>query len=87
MDLAYAAGASWLPEDERVDARNLVETIGNLLYLVNVDAEDPALVRSYVAQAEDRLRALQALVPGSAAARGQNKGPKIVPIQNGLQDN
>lgn len=86
MDLAYAPGASW-PEDERVDARNLVETIGNLLYLVNIDAENPALVRSYVAEAEDRLRALQALVPESAPSRAHNKGPKIVPIQSGSQEN
>ena len=86
MDLAYAPGASWLPEDERVDARNLVETIGNLLYLMNVDAEDPSLVRSYVAQAEDRLRALQALVPASAT-RSHTNGLKVVPIQNSLQEN
>ena len=86
MDLAYAPGASWLPEDERVDARNLVETIGNLLYLMNIDAEDPSLVRSYVAQAEDRLRALQGLMPVSAT-RSHNNGLKVVPIQNGSQEN
>jgi hypothetical protein len=85
MEVAYAKGASWLPEDERVDARNLVETIGNLLYLMNVDAQDPAMVRSYVAQAEDRLRVLQALVPGTI--RAHTSGPKLVPFQSSLQDN
>src|SRR5438309_8173321 len=48
MDVAYAPGASWLAEQQRNDARNIIETLGNLLYLINVDAEIPARVRSYV---------------------------------------
>jgi hypothetical protein len=79
---AYASGASWLAEDQRTDARNIVEALGNLLYLISVDAENAALVRSYVGQAEERLRALQVLLPEPTPARPQNKGLKIVGVPN-----
>lgn len=83
MDAAtYASSASWPAEDQRPDARNIVETLGNLLYLITVDAEKPALVRSYIGQAEERLRALQGLLPESTPARPQHKGLKIVGIPN-----
>jgi hypothetical protein len=55
MDGAYAVSASWLPEDLRNEARNLVEAIGNLLYLIQVDSENAGLVRSYASQGEERL--------------------------------
>jgi hypothetical protein len=79
---AYASGAPWLAEDQRTDARNIVETLGNLLYLISVDAENPVLVRSYVGQAEERLRALQALLPECTPARPQHNGLKIVGVPN-----
>jgi len=84
MDVALAPGASWLPEEQRTDARNIIEALGNLLYLIHQDAEKPALVRSYTAQAEERVGALQTILLESA--RPQNKGLKIVPPPNGLQE-
>lgn len=81
MDAAYAAGASWLPEEQRGEARNLVEAIGNLLYLIQVDSEDGGLVRSYTSQAEERLRVLAALISDSSP-RPAVKGPKVQPISN-----
>lgn len=80
MDVALAAGASWLPEDQRTDVRNIIEALGNLLYLIDQDADRPDLVRSYAAQSEERVGALQAIFLESA--RPQNKGLKIVPIAN-----
>lgn len=82
MDVALASGASWLPEDQRTDVRNIIEALGNLLYLIDQDADKPALLRSYAAQAQERLGALQALLLESISARPQNKGLKIVAIAN-----
>ena len=48
--------------DRRSEARNILEAIGNLLYLIEVDHSDPDLVRAYTAQAEERVRALDALL-------------------------
>ena len=85
MEAAVASGASWLSEDKRVEVHNIIEALGNLFYLIHVDVENPAVVRTYVAQAEERLRALQALVPESAAAPSHTKGPKVVPIATSFQ--
>ena len=85
MDVALAPGASWLSEEQRTDARNIIEALGNLLYLMHQDAEKPTLVRSYAAQAEERVGALQSLLLASTSSRPHNKGLKIVPLSNGLQ--
>jgi hypothetical protein len=82
MDAAYAQDASWLPDEQRNDARNIIETLGNLVYLIHTGAENPVLVRSYAGEAEERLRALKSLLPESAATRAHNKGLKIVPVPN-----
>ena len=87
MDVGLASGASWLPEDQRTDARNIIEALGNLFYLIHQDAENPALVRSYTAQAEERLRALQKALLESAPGRPPNKGLKIVAIPTSAQGN
>ena len=86
MDVALAPGASWLSEERRTDARNIIEALGNLLYLIHQDADKPALVHNYAAQAEERVGALQTILLESAPARPQNKGLKIVPPPNGLQE-
>jgi hypothetical protein len=39
-------------------AADISEALTNLAYLIRVDAEDPAKVRTYVSVAEERLRAL-----------------------------
>ena len=91
MDTACATGTSWLA-DRRTgdvpktgDARNIIEALGNLFYLIQLDAENPSLVRNYIAQAEERLHALQTMLPDSVLARGPNKGLKIVAGQGGAQ--
>ena len=54
--------------DRRSEARNILESIGNLLYLIELDRNDPNLVRTYTAQAEERLRALDAWLDHPALA-------------------
>jgi len=81
MDLAYAAGAAPLPEDQRNDVRNVMEAIGNLLYLIHLDSENPDLVRSYTTQAEERLAALARIVQESSQ-RLIGRAQKIVPISS-----
>ena len=84
MVVAYAAGAAPLPEDQRNDVRNVMEAIGNLLYLIELDAEDASLVRSYTTQAEERLAALARIVQESSQ-RLIGRAPKVVPISNNIQ--
>jgi hypothetical protein len=81
---AYVSTAPSLADDPRSDARNIIEAINNLLYLVHLDAEDPDLVRNYAAQAEERLRAFGALLT-DPPARAANRGLKVVPIPNSYQ--
>ena len=91
MDTVCASGTSWLADrrsgdvPKTGDARNIIEALGNLFYLIQLDAENPSLVRNYTAQAEERLRALQILLPDSVLARGPNKGLKIVAVQGNVQ--
>jgi hypothetical protein len=88
MDASCAPDSSWVSGDaprqgdapQQADARNIIEALGNLCYLIHVDAENPALVRSYTAQAEERLRALAAVIPASVA-RSTGKGPRLVSMQ------
>jgi hypothetical protein len=81
---AYASTAPSFADDPRSDARNIIEAINNLLYLVQLDAEDPGLVRNYAAQAEERLRAFGTLLT-DPPARAANRGLKVVPIPNSYQ--
>jgi hypothetical protein len=60
------------------DARNIIEALGNLFYLIQLDAEQPHLVRDYTAQAEERLNALIALLPERALPRDPHHGLKLV---------
>ena len=54
--------------DEFVDnVVNISETLSNLTFLIEVDAEHPELVRRYARQAEDVLRALGELVRSADA--------------------
>lgn len=87
MDAALASGASWPSEDQRVDARDIIEALGNLLYLIHQDAEKPALVRSYTAQAEERISVLRTLLPELPATRGHHGGLRVVTMQSGSQEN
>ena len=43
-------------------AVNIADTLANLAYLIDVDAEDPLLVRQYARDADERLRALASLL-------------------------
>jgi len=79
MDVARVRDAEPLHEDQRNDARNVMEAIGNLLYLIQLDAEDPGLVRSYTSQAEERLAVLARIVHESSQ-RLIGRAQKIVPI-------
>jgi hypothetical protein len=81
MDAAYAGAVSCLVENQRSEVRNVIEALGNLLYLIELDAENPNLVRSYTGQAEERLMALQTLLPDSAA-RSTHKGLQMMAAPN-----
>ena len=44
---------------------NILESLSNLLYLVEVDADDPQKVRNYVSLSKERLQAMtQVLIRG-----------------------
>jgi len=79
MDVARVRDGEPLHEDQRNDARNVMEAIGNLLYLIQLDAEDSNLVRSYTSQAEERLAVLARIVHESSQ-RLIGRAQKIVPI-------
>ena len=49
---------------------NIAETLGNLAYLIRVDADDPSLVRSYADQAEERITALGNLLRSVVLSTG-----------------
>ncbi len=49
------------------EALNITETLSNLPFLLRLDADSPHLVRSYLEEAEERLRALSALLSSGAA--------------------
>jgi len=61
------------------DVRNIIEALGNLFYLIQLDAERADLVRDYTAQAEERLHALITLLPERALPRDPHHGLKLVP--------
>ena len=71
MDAAFPETAL-LQLDRRNDAHNIIEAVGNLLYLIQLDAAHPELVRSYVRQAEERLSRLGTLIPSPAYAVSRN---------------
>jgi len=81
MDAAHAARA--LPVDYRNDARNIIEAIGNLFYLIRMDSENAGLVQSYISQAEERLSVLAELIE-ELPQRIAGKAPKVVPITDHL---
>jgi hypothetical protein len=62
MDSQPVSRAFWSEDDLAENAMNILETLGNLNYLIQVDARDPSLVRSYANQAEERLVALRDLL-------------------------
>jgi hypothetical protein len=44
---------------------NILESLSNLLYLAEIDADDPQKVRTYVSLSKERLQAMtQVLVQG-----------------------
>jgi len=73
IDTPLFSGPLELHGDVAVTARNITETLGNLAYLIRVDAHDPSRVVEYAQQAEERVRALVELLrmapfsPGEAA--------------------
>ena len=73
IDSPLFSGPLELHADVAVRARNITETLGNLAYLIRVDAHDPLRVVDYAQQAEERVRALVELLryapfsPGEAA--------------------
>jgi len=79
MDAVYAASASCLPEDRRNEARNIIEAISNLLYLIQLDSKNPGLVQSYTSQAEERLGVLAGLMD-EPLQRMEGKPSNVVPI-------
>jgi hypothetical protein len=81
---AYVSTAPSLADDSRTAARNIIEAINNLLYLVQLDAEDAGLVRNYAAQAEERLRAFGVLLT-DPPSRAANRGLKVVSVPNSCQ--
>lgn len=62
IDSPLVPGSSHSHGDVAVSARNITETLGNLAYLIRVDAHDPLRVMEYAQQAEERLRALGELL-------------------------
>jgi hypothetical protein len=50
------------------DVVHISDTLSNLTYLIELDAESPALVREYAKQADRLLRALGSLVRSSDVA-------------------
>jgi hypothetical protein len=44
------------------DVVHISDTLSNLTYLIDVDAENPTLVRQYTKQADQLLRALGSLI-------------------------
>jgi hypothetical protein len=62
MDSQPVSRALGSEDDLAENAMNILETLGNLTYLIQVDARDPSLVRSYANQAEERLVALRDLL-------------------------
>jgi hypothetical protein len=43
---------------------NILETLSNLLYLAEMDADDPQKVRTYVSLSKERLQAMTHLLTG-----------------------
>jgi hypothetical protein len=50
-----------------VDVVNISDTLSNLAYLIELDAENPALVRQYAKQVDQLLQALAGRVRASDA--------------------
>lgn len=71
VDTSLVSGPLHVHGDVAVSARNITETLGNLAYLIRMDAHDPNRVLEYARQAEERVRALGELLrevtPGEAA--------------------
>jgi hypothetical protein len=49
------------------DVVRISDTLSNLTYLIELDAQNPGLVRQYAKQADQLLRALEDLVPSAKA--------------------
>ena len=52
----------WTADDLAHDALDITDALSTLVYLLRLDAADPALVCSYANQLEERLLALRTLV-------------------------
>ena len=65
---------------ESRNARNIIETLANLFYLIQLDAQHPDLVREYTVQAEERLQALIALLPERTLSPDPHHGLRLVPV-------
>ena len=69
-DPRHSPGPNPLRDDLATHAMNIAETLGNLAYLIRVDADDPSLVRSYADQAEERITALGNLLRSVVLSAG-----------------
>ena len=60
----------WTADDLTHDALDITDALGSLVYLLRLDASDPALVCSYANQLEECLLALRTLVlKGQSSAK------------------
>lgn len=50
---------------------NILETLSNLLYLAEMDADDPQKVRAYVSLSRERIQAMIQLIIGNEDGRRQ----------------
>jgi len=46
-------------------SRNILETLSNLLYLTEMEAEDPQKVRAYLALSKETVEAMNQLLSGN----------------------
>ena len=58
MDSENAPRSNLVDAQVLSDIANLAETVANLNYLIELEAHNPRLVRSYASQADERLRTL-----------------------------
>ena len=71
VDSPHVSGPLHVHGDFAISARNITETLGNLAYLIRVDAHDPSRVQEYARQAEERVRALGELLRTATFTSGE----------------
>jgi hypothetical protein len=53
-----------LPDSIRQKGCNILETLTNLLYLAELEADDPEKVRSYISMSKERVSAMAHVLEG-----------------------